>query len=172
MLDRILGVFKLNVNTFEEIEADKNATTQAAIIVVVVALLGLGGGLLSSLFTQQLNLGSLIGSMFWTLAGWVIWAVVTWFVGTRFFGGQATIDEMLRVIGFAYAPQVLMIIPCIGPIVGWVWSLIAAFIGIRQGLDVDNTKTFFTILVGLLVFVVGGLIFGTFQAGLGFLTNR
>ena len=37
--ERILGVFRLSGDTFEDIEADKGATSQAAIVVFVVALL-------------------------------------------------------------------------------------------------------------------------------------
>ena len=45
MLDRVIGVFKLSSNTFEEIEHDQNATGEAAIVVAVVALLAaIGGG--------------------------------------------------------------------------------------------------------------------------------
>jgi hypothetical protein len=39
MLQRIMGVFMLNADTFEEIEHDQSATGQAAIVVTIVALL-------------------------------------------------------------------------------------------------------------------------------------
>ncbi len=39
MFQRIIGVFKLNAATFNESEQDKTATTQAALIVILVALL-------------------------------------------------------------------------------------------------------------------------------------
>ena len=34
--NRIVGVFKLNVATFEEVEHDSSATSQAAIVVAIV----------------------------------------------------------------------------------------------------------------------------------------
>ena len=171
MIQRILGVFKLSIPNFEEIEKDKNATMQAALVVLVVALVsGIGSGLFSSIMQ-----GSFIKSFFSTVIsaflGWIVWAVVSWFVGTKFFGGQADIGEMLRVIGFSYTPQVLSIIPCVGGIIGWIWSIIAGFIAIRQGLDLDNTKTFFTVAIGflfyLILFFVMGAIFGVSSALLG-----
>ncbi len=61
--------------------------------------------------------------------------------------------EMLRVIGFAFTPQVLGIIPCVGAIAGAIWTLVAGFIAVRQGLDLDNTKAFLTIVVGLVVYL-------------------
>jgi hypothetical protein len=90
--------------------------------------------------------------------GWILWSAVSYFVGTSFFGGKATLAEMLRVIGFAQAPQLLAIIPCIGAVVGGIWALIAGFIAIRQGLDLDNTKAFLTALIGFAVFVIGYII--------------
>src|SRR5690606_11855663 len=83
-------------------------------------------------------ISSFIGQLITTFVGWLIWSAVTYFVGTSLFGGKATLDEMLRVIGFAYAPQILGIIPCIGAIIGFIWTLIAGFIAVRQGLDLDK----------------------------------
>ena len=171
MFERIKGVFKLDVKTFEEIEHDSNATSQAAIIVAIVAFLSAIGSGLVAQYSQSSFLGSFITTLIWTFVGWFLWAVVSWFVGTKFFGGQATIDEMLRVIGFSYSPQFLAIIPCVGGVIGGIWSLIAGFIGIRQGLDLDNTKAFLTILVGFLFFVAGSAIIQMVMGGLGSLLN-
>jgi hypothetical protein len=165
MFDRIAGVFRLRANTFEEIEHDESATGQAALIVAVVALLSaLGSGFLAS--TGQASfLTSFVTTLIWTFVGWVLWAVISYFVGTTFFGGKATINEMLRVIGFAYAPQVLAIIPCIGGLVGAIWSLIAGFIAVRQGLDLDDLKAALTILIGFGVYIVGSLLVGFLVSG-------
>jgi len=170
MINRIIGVFRLDVATFESIEHDPNATTQAAIVVAIAAVLaGLGSG-----FAPGADGGFFAGfitTLVWTFVGWFLWSLVSYFVGTTLFNGQATMDEMLRVIGYAYAPQFLGIIPCIGPIVGLIWSLIAGFIAVRQGLDLDNISTLVTIIVGFIVYVIGfailGLILGGFGALLG-----
>lgn len=168
MLNRIIGIFKLDVDTFEEIEADQSATGQAALVVLIVALIGaLGGGIGASISgTSFIN--AFLSSLLSVFAGWVVWSFVTYIVGTSIFKGEADLGEMLRVIGFAYAPQILAIIPCIGLLVGGIWSLIAGFIAIRQGLDLDNTKAFLTIVIGfvayLVVFFIIGAIFGTLGA--------
>ena len=62
LMDRIIGVFKLDIATFEEIEADQTATGQAALVVLVIALIsGLGAGMGAS-FTQTSFFGSFISS--------------------------------------------------------------------------------------------------------------
>lgn len=156
MLDRILGVFKLDVHTFESIEHDTTATTQAALVVLITALLSsLGSGLLSIFGDTGAFFTTFITGLIWAFVGWLLWAVVSWFVGTRLFGGNATIEEMLRVLGFAVAPQMLGIIPCVGQFIGWIWSLAAGFIAIRQGLDLDNTKALLTAVIGFIIVLIG-----------------
>jgi hypothetical protein len=88
-------------------------------------------------------------------------------VGTTLFNGQATIEEMLRVIGFAYAPQILGIIPCCGWFIGLIWSLVAGFIAVRQGLDLDNINAFLTIVVGFVIYLIGSGILSLLGLGVG-----
>lgn len=171
MLDRIKGVFRLDVNTFEEIEADESATTQAAMVVLIVAIIsGIGSAAASTYLGGNAGSG-VIATVLSTLAGWVVWSGVTLIVGTKLFKGQSDMGQMLRVLGFAYAPQMLGIIPCLGAIVGMIWSLAAGFVAVRQGLDLDNTKAFLTIVVGFIAYIVLsaiiGSIFGVGSAGLG-----
>jgi hypothetical protein len=172
MFARIIGVFKLDSKTFEEIEHNPSLTLPVALIVVFVSLLsGVGNWLNNVVFVSLLNgvgnwlfkglriggttfasgfLSSLIG----VVVGWLIWSFATWFVGTRLFKGQADLGEMLRVIGFAYTPLVLSIIPCVGWVIGVIWALVAGFIAIRQGLDLDNMKAFFTMVVSAALYII------------------
>ncbi len=158
MFQRILGVFKLDKQVFKEIEQDANATSQAAIVVVLVAGLSAIGGLITYLMSGEGG-GNLLGNVFfplvWAFVGWVVWSAATFLIGTKLFGGEATLQEMLRLIGFAYAPQLLSIIPCVGGLIGAIWSLIASFFAIREGLDLDTGKTLLTVGLGwLLIFIL------------------
>lgn len=166
MFERIAGVFKLDSKTFEDIEHDSAATTQAAIIVALVALIaGLGSGI-GAVIGGGSFFSSFISTLIWTFIGWALWSVVTFVVGTTLFKGQATLNEMLRVIGFAYAPQFLSIIPCVGWLVGLIWSLAAGFIAVRQGLDLDNLKAFFTIAIGFVVVLIGNVLIASLFVGI------
>ncbi len=191
MFERIMGVIRLNVATFEEIEHDEGATSQAVVIVAIVAILSAigsyigaqtAGAALESLgdlgaaqgdlpFDPSAILGaaniSPIGAAFSGFVGvfiaWLLWSGLTYLIGVNVFKGQATMGEMMRVIGFSYAPQVLSVfnfIPCIGPIIGLigaVWSLVCGFIGIRQGLDLDNGKTALTVIISWAIALVVNL---------------
>jgi hypothetical protein len=169
LLERVIGVFKLDVQTFEEIEHDQDATVQAVIVVGIVALLGAIGSGFSNVLGDGSFFGGFFGSLIWAFIGWFVWSAITYFVGTSLFNGQATLDEMLRVIGFAYAPQVLGIIPCFGWIIGWIWSLVAGFIAVRQGLDLDDTNACATIVIGFIVYLIGFAILSLLGLGIGFI---
>jgi hypothetical protein len=170
MTSRMIRAAKLEVPLYEEVEADVTATNQALLVVLLVAVAnGIGQAIGASLEGNSAALvGRLIGGILQGLIGWAVWSYVVYFVGTRFFGGTATYGELLRTLGFAESPSVLMIfsfIPVLGGILALVvgiWTLVSSFIATRQALDIDNTKTVFTILVGIvaliLVFIVVGIV--------------
>ncbi len=175
--DRIIGVFKLDTRVFAEIERDQTATSQAAVIVAIVAVLSaIGSGISSAIGGGGGALGSILFSLIWTFIAWIVWSAVTYFVGTSLFNGEADMGEMMRVIGYAYAPQMLGIIPCIGSLIGGIWSLIASFFAIKEGLDFDTGKAIATVVIGwLLVFILNlviGSILGLGALGIGALTGQ
>ncbi len=175
MLERIIGVLKLDTKVFAEIEHDQTATTQAAMVVGIVALLSALGGGINAALNEGSFLFSFIFALVWAFISWAIWSAVTFFVGTKFFGGEADMGEMLRVMGFAQVPLVLQIIPCIGPIVGGIWSLAAGFIAVREGLDFDTGKAIGTVIIGWIIvwilYMILGTVLGVGAVGLGALTG-
>ena len=112
----------------------------------------MGNGLFNG-FIHESFISGFLGSLIGVLLGWLLWSTVTWFVGTRFFKGEADLGQMLRVIGFAYIPMVLSIIPCMGGFIGIIWAIAAGFIAVRQGLDLDDMKAFFTVVVGAVAYI-------------------
>lgn len=167
-LQRVIGVLKLDVNTYEEIEADKTATSQAALVVAIVAIIGgllVGGS--SAIFGGNF-VGAFIRHLLTAFIGWFIWSYVTFWVGTSFFKGTSTPQEMLRVLGFAQAPGILAVIPVCGAFAGWIWTLVCSFIAIRQGLDLDNTKALLTAVVALIAVIIVYFIIGAILGLLGF----
>lgn len=167
LIERVLGVLKLDVNTYEAIEADESATTQAALVVAIVAVVGgLVGGAISAAFDGSF-IGTFISTLISAFIGWFVWSIVTYFVGTMLFGGKADLGQMLRVLGFAQAPGILAAIPICGAFVGWIWTLVCTFIAIRQGLDLDNTKAALTAVVAFIAVFVVSLIIGGILAAIG-----
>ena len=75
--DRMVRAAKLDVDLYEEVEADTGATGQAMLVVVLSSLAaGIGSTGVGGL--KGLLLGTLAA-----LAGWYIWAFLTYFIGTK-----------------------------------------------------------------------------------------
>ena len=140
--DRMIRAAKLDVDLYEEVEADQGALHQAMLVVVLSsAAAGIGS------FGQGGLGGVLIGTIA-AIAGWYIWAYLTYFIGTRLLPEpqtKADHGELLRTIGFSSAPgliRVLGIIPWLTEIVFYIasiWMLVAMVIAVRQALDYEST---------------------------------
>ncbi len=164
LIDRMIRAARLDVNLYEEVEADTTLTSQAATVVVIVAICAGVSHAISVMMGREGNvataIGALIGGVIAALIGWVVWSYLTYWIGTSMFAGTATPGEMLRTIGFAHTPGVLQIagfIPCLGGLallVAGIWSLIAGVIAIRQALDFDTGKAIITALIGWTVMMI------------------
>lgn len=147
---RAIGALMLNTAIYEEIEDDPGALQQAAMLVAIVALVS---GLIGGAMNSGHFLTGLVGHLLSTLVGWVVWGVVIWLVGTRIFDAEAEAPEVLRVIGFAYAPALFSAFPCIGPLV-MLWLLATGFFATRAVLDLDNAETVVTLVVSLVAYAI------------------
>ena len=140
--ERMLRAARLDAQLYEEVEADQAAMGQA---MGVVILSGVAAGI------GNFANGGLVGTVTGTiaaLAGWYIWAFLTYFIGTRLLPEpqtKADHGELLRTIGFSSAPgliRVLGIIPGLTALVFFVaniWMLVAMVIAVRQALDYEST---------------------------------
>jgi len=166
MVDRIIRIIKLDFAVFKEIESDPNATTEAAIVVTLASLLSA----LGTAFASHRFFPSLIGGLISGLVGWVVWAVVTYYLGKAMYKGTGTLESMLRVLGYASAPRFLGIfafIPCLGALAalaGLILSLITGIMAISEGLDLETGQAIIVAVVGwiglFIVTMVVHMLFG------------
>jgi len=167
---RIIRAAKLDVQVYEEVEADVSATGQAMGVVLLTSLAG-GIGVVG------LSTGSFIGIILGgivALLGWVSWAFLTYFIGTRLFPEPQThadTGELMRTIGFAQSPGLLRIfgsLPGVGPLVlsiVSIWMLVAMVIAVRQALDYTSTwRAIGVCLVGWVISTMIGVVFLMFGA--------
>ena len=153
-VNRIVRACKLDVSVYEEVEADKSATLQAA-LVVVLSSLAAGVGALS------LGASNFLMAPILSLISWYIWAYLIYFIGVKLFPEPSTKSdhgELLRTIGFSSSPGLirvfgvtpeLMSITFIG---ASIWMLIAMIIAVRQALDYQSTwRAIGVVVIGFLV---------------------
>ena len=154
--DRMMRAASLNVDLYEEVEADETATGQAAMVVAIVAVASAIGNI-------NAGVGAIIGGLLAAFIGWLIWSGITYLIGDKLLGGTATWGELLRTLGYAQSPGVLYalgIIPLLGGVIRFavaIWILIAGIIAIRQALDFSTGKAIATALLGWLALVAVGI---------------
>ena len=176
MLERMLGAATLNRDTYEDVEHDRGATWQAALIVVLASISGAAGGALSgdTSWIMGLILGVVSGVVWWAL-----WALGCWLVGTTILKTPETSadwGELARGIGFAATPgifSVLTAIPYAGWIIGiviFVWRFVAVLMAVQATLDYTSMwRAFFVVLIAFIpVLIVTAVIFAILSlVGLG-----
>jgi hypothetical protein len=173
--DRMIRAAKLDVNLYEEVEADKGAMLQS-MAVVVISSVAAGIGTIGTTGIKGLVLGTIVA-----LVGWFTWAFLTYYIGTKLLPEpqtKADYGELLRTIGFSSSPgvlRVLGIIPMLWNILNFIcgiWMLVAMVIAVRQALDYKSTwRAVGVCLIGWIVQIVIFAIFfwlaGGFRASQG-----
>src|SRR4029079_5617306 len=100
---RMFGAAALDSAVYEEVEADRTATGQAMVVVVLSSLAaGVGVAGRAGMSARGACLVSALA-----LSAWAAWAVVTFEIGGRLMPEAQTrvdVGELLRTIGFASAP--------------------------------------------------------------------
>ncbi len=166
VIARFAGAMRLDASVFEEVEHDAGAFAQAA---AIVALGGVARGVAS--IAESGSAGLFVG----LVTGVVLWlatSAVVWVVGVRTFAYTSDYRELLRTLGFAAAPLVLLVF-CALPF-GFVSTLfwwvahglaVAAFVlAVRQALDIDTSRALVVCVLAVGLGVVLLFLLGLFLA--------
>ena len=173
LTQRMIGAAKLDVRTYEEVEADTTATGQA-MVVVIVSSLAAGVGAYSMIGIS----GALVATLA-ALLGWFVWAFLTYVIGVKMLPEpqtEADMGQLLRTIGFSSSPgvlRVLGIIPILGSFIQLVcaiWMLVAMVIAVRQALDYKSTgRAIAVCAIGWVIYMVVTLIVTSLFGGVAML---
>jgi hypothetical protein len=151
--DRMIAAARLDINVYEEVEADTDATMQAAGVVMLAAVASAIGGVDNGATV-------IFGGFLRAFIGWLLWAGITYLIGDKLLGGTATWGELLRTIGFAQAPSVLLVLAIV-PLLRWIvvfvvgtWVFVASIVAIRQALDFSTGRAIATALLGFIPYAI------------------
>ena len=166
--NRMIRAAKLDVQLYEEVEADQGATGQAMTVVILsAAAAGIGS-------VDAFSLTSFLIGTVGALGAWYVWAFLTYFIGTKFLPEPQTMAdhrELLRTVGFSSSPgliRALGFIPGLRDllfVVAGIWMLVAMVIAVRQALDYTSTGR--AIGVCVIGWVVQILILGVARSIIG-----
>jgi hypothetical protein len=143
-LYRLTGAALLDASVYEDVEADRRATFQASLVVLLASLAPVVG--LSSYFGFQIDALVRVAAM--SVGTWILWAVLIYQIGAGLLPDPQTrssLGELLRTTGFAAAPGLLqvfamlpgMVMPVF--VVTWIWMIAAMVVGVRHALDYRST---------------------------------
>ena len=171
-LRRLIGAAMLDAGIYEDIEADRTATFQS-LIVVVLASLAAGIGATGLYDTPATLRFAAVGSVM-ALLTWASWAMLTLQVGARILPARETradLGQLLRTLGFSAAPALILVFAVLPrmqtPVfaIAIAWTVAASVVAVRHALDYDTMGRALAVcaLGWLLAFafvVVVGIAFG------------
>jgi len=141
-INRIIRAARLEANLYEEIEADKGALGQAMAVVILSSMAA------GAVHVGRAGLSGMFIGVILALAGWFIWAWLTYLIGTKLLKEpqtRADPGELLRTIGFASSPGLIRIAGVVPGLaapaffIAALWMLVAMVIAVRQALDYRST---------------------------------
>jgi hypothetical protein len=166
LVQRVRRLAMLDATVFDEVRGDSAATIGSAIVAVVSMFLYGVGGWLWYLFSDY---DYKSGEFFWksaivgTVLSLLLWAVavaVTYVMLTQVFRGQADIQQLFRVMGYALAPLALGLLAFI-PEISFGVALAAAMltfgasvIAAQAATDAPAGKALAAVGAGFLVWAV------------------
>ncbi len=156
-IQRLVGAAIFRVTIYEEVEHDERATRQAAGVVGLVALA-------AAINALELGPGGLVAGILGAYIGWALWSGTCYLVGVQLFDGTASWGELLRTIGFAQAPGILLLLKLL-PDAGLplyflvlAWMIGTVLVAIRQALDFSTGRALSTALAGFVPYMFGKLL--------------
>jgi len=163
MIERIFRAIRLDSVFYREAADDPTLDMESVLIVILVSVISSLGTLTGQEGSWLAYIGTVANSI---LLGWLLWAVVAWFVGKNVLDGEGSLSGILRGLGYASAPRLLGIFGGL-PIIGWIFSLaggilslIAGIIAIREGMSVDTGKAIIIALLGALFYIAVSVLIG------------
>lgn len=154
---RLVGAATFNVPIYEEVEHDRTATKQAAGVVGLVAVSAAVGGVFE-------GPSGLVAGVLGAYLGWALWSGTCYLVGVQLFEGTADWGELLRTVGFAQAPGVLLalrLIPAVGGAFDAavsIWMIGTVLVAIRQALDFTTGRALATALAGFVPYMLAKML--------------
>jgi len=150
MFFRIFRALKLDATLFEEVESREDLNLETWGIIIGLGLLPALAMLILLIFESSFSFWYIllftIAIPFIIILSFLINIGVTWFIGSKAFSGMASFNELRRALTYSYVPLILIIIPCVNVLV-FIWSLVIAFVAIRQTMDISNGKAIGVLII-------------------------
>lgn len=165
--DRLIAAIRLDATVFEEVEHDEQAIGQA-FWVIVLAALAQGMGAIEAPSIPAL-LVALFGLSLAAILGWLLETGLIWLIGVKLMHGTSNYPELLRTVGFASAPKLLMLFGVLPlgaasrllAVLVLILLTVATVIAVRQALDVTTRRAVVVCVLAIAVSFAAAALVGT-----------
>ncbi|MGH7808207.1 MAG: YIP1 family protein [Thermodesulfobacteriota bacterium] len=137
LVQKMIRASMLDIQLYEEVEKDQEATRQAYLVVLIA-------GICSGVGTLEVGEWTgLIKGLLSEVIGWLLWSGLI-FLTAMLLNRRLELGELLRCLGFAYSPHALNllgIVPILGFLifaVAFLWGIAAFVVAVRQALDCET----------------------------------
>lgn len=159
LIPRLLRAAALDPRAYEGIGEQPEDMFRALGVVMVVGIaFSVGVRALPGIdFGDTPPLSAVLVSLSTVMTGWIVYTAVIYVLGTLVFRGKAGFRQILRTLGIAYGPGVVIVlgaIPSAGGFfffIGLVWILPSALFAVKSVQEFDWIRTFIVTAVGWVV---------------------
>jgi len=155
----MIGAARLDARVYRELRDDPRATGQAFSVLILVALaltlFGIARMVEDSDLASQLRFFVL--ALFSVVVEWLALSMLAYGVG-RLMRRMTTFPSLLRTIGFAYIPWVLLMFIFFGGLLGYfatvavfIWVVLAMIIALRETLQISPLVAFCMTTIGVFI---------------------
>ncbi len=155
-MQRLIGVFRLDGQTYANIDVDRASTVTALLVAISAGAIGS----LPPLIAGEISIWTWGISAFTFMTVFVGAAAFLLLVSGRIFGGTATFGGLFRVVGYAMAPQALGVVPALG-IIGFGWTVAATVVATRESHRLSTGQAIGTVIGPAIVLLVAAVLAAT-----------
>ena len=156
---------RLDLSVFDEVRSDPSATPGAIVVVFLASVLAGIGSWLWAVQTDGVDAAEvfvkslIIGSILQTLA-WFIWVYLVFQVLARAYGARTDFFELIRTMGFAFAPVGMSILIAVNSfavpfgVTALAGAVLLSHFAIQSSSSAEPRQVLIANFVGFLTFVV------------------
>lgn len=173
----VARVLRADFAVFDEVRAEPSATIGAMAVVLGASLLaGIGSWLWAAqtgfIDSGKVFLESAIAGSIVQTGVWFLWVYLVYQVLARGYGARVEFAELVRVMGFAFAPVALSILVAVTSlavpfgVIAFSMAVLFTNIAIQQAVEVDAREATLANLTGFAAFIIAmGVLANVWEVG-------
>ncbi len=150
MVEQMMRAGRLDRAFYTQLIFDSYATGNAVLVV--------GAVYAAHALIRSLDVPFLLNVLLSGLIGWILLALAAWLIGTKLLEGDAQLQTVIRLTGFAHVPLFAwlldVLVAPVGLWLGVVWFAAAVYVAVQVAMSLEQREALIASAVGLVVWAV------------------